>query len=106
MPPKKHPQAQLNALELAIVENAMALKRVLISELPQGDAVRADLLANALLVGARYQAQGTAEGAETIAAAIDRLTRAVLPRLERIEALLKPTEAANDPAPNKPGAAD
>lgn len=102
-----HPQAQLNPLELAILQNALAMKRAICPpDCVGGEVGHLSLLSSAVLVGSRYQTQGTAEGAETIAAAIDRLTRAVAPRLERIEVLLSAKHAANDPASSMSGTAD
>lgn len=101
-----HPQAQLNPLELDIVQNALAMKRAISLEPVGGEVGHLGLLSSAVLVGSRYQTQGTAEGAETIAAAIDRLTRAMAPRLERIEVLLSAKHAANDPTSSMPGTAD
>lgn len=90
-----HPQAQLNPLELAIAQNALAMKRAISPEPVGGEVGHLSLLSSAVLVGSRYQTQGTAEGAETIAAAIDRLARAVVPPLERMAALHA------DKSPNK-----
>lgn len=108
MHPKNLPQSKLNALDLAINEKALARWAEMVSKsgLHGGTFECLKLISLSTIEGLQYQSQSTVQGAGTIAAAIDRLTHAVLPRLERIEALLKPTEAANDPASNKPGAAD
>lgn len=82
---EKHPQAaQLNALELGIIENAVA-QFIELSRRNGGyggtfDCLR--LIALSTVAGSRYQAQCTAEGAQAIAAAIDRNT-AVLAALAR-----------------------